>query len=199
MCCTRLDENTGCKKLPKIRHLGTIAQICRVVSSQLRHVSTIRKKPALSSNISCTCPQNMADSGPLTAEIGSGVWGTPANLNGFPVLASLRAATSLTGGQPNFARCLAVSWAATLYTFSGALAPERNFARCKIHVMSKSCVSYIGSVTTPHSSSERQRNFAAWCKEWNYGTFAECVTDIRLGWAAMTLGIGPHSSWFTAK
>jgi len=28
----------------KNRHLGTIAQICRVISSQLRHVSTIGKK-----------------------------------------------------------------------------------------------------------------------------------------------------------
>jgi len=27
MCCTRLAENTGSKKLPKIRHLGTIAQL----------------------------------------------------------------------------------------------------------------------------------------------------------------------------
>jgi len=33
--------------------------------------------------------QNMANFGPLTAEIGSGVWGTPANLNGFRVLPSL--------------------------------------------------------------------------------------------------------------
>jgi len=32
------------KKSPKIRHLGTIAQICRAISSQLRQVSTIRKK-----------------------------------------------------------------------------------------------------------------------------------------------------------
>jgi len=31
------------KKSPKIRHLGTIAQICRAISSHLRHVSTIRK------------------------------------------------------------------------------------------------------------------------------------------------------------
>jgi len=29
---------------------------------------------------------NMANFGPLTAEIGSGVWGTPANFNGFRVL-----------------------------------------------------------------------------------------------------------------
>jgi len=32
MCCTRLAENTGRKKSPKIRHLGTIAQICRAIS-----------------------------------------------------------------------------------------------------------------------------------------------------------------------
>ena len=31
----------------------------------------------------------MVDFGPLAAEIGSLVWGTPANLNGFHVLVSL--------------------------------------------------------------------------------------------------------------
>ena len=31
----------------------------------------------------------MVNFGPLTAEIGSGVWGTPANFNGFGVLAAL--------------------------------------------------------------------------------------------------------------
>ena len=40
MRCTLLAENTGCKKSP----FGTIAQLCRAVSSQLRHVSTIGKK-----------------------------------------------------------------------------------------------------------------------------------------------------------
>ena len=44
MCCTRLAENTGRKKIVKNRHLGTIAQPCRAVSSQLRHVSTIGNK-----------------------------------------------------------------------------------------------------------------------------------------------------------
>jgi len=34
-------------------------------------------------------PHSMANFGPLTGEIGSGVWGTPANFNGFRVLASL--------------------------------------------------------------------------------------------------------------
>ena len=40
MCCTRLIENTGRKN----RHSGTIRQLCRAISLQLRHVSTIGKK-----------------------------------------------------------------------------------------------------------------------------------------------------------
>jgi len=76
------------KKSPKIRHLGTIAQLCRAISSQLRHVSTIVKK-FLNNNISSTCPHNMVNVGPQGAEIVSLVWGTPANFNGFRVLVSL--------------------------------------------------------------------------------------------------------------
>ena len=44
MCCWRLAANTGRKKVAKNRHLGTIAQLCRAISSQLRHISTIGKK-----------------------------------------------------------------------------------------------------------------------------------------------------------
>jgi len=44
VCCTQLAANAGPKKLLKIRHLGTIAQLCQTTSSQLRHVSTIGKK-----------------------------------------------------------------------------------------------------------------------------------------------------------
>ena len=43
-CCTRLAANAGRKKIAKNRHLGTFAQLCRAISSQLRHVSTIGKK-----------------------------------------------------------------------------------------------------------------------------------------------------------
>jgi len=42
--CTRLAGNAGRKKSSKIRYLRTIAQLCRSISSQLRHVSTIGKK-----------------------------------------------------------------------------------------------------------------------------------------------------------
>jgi len=58
------------------------------ISSQPRHVSTIGKN-LLNINISSTCCHNMMNFDPVMAEIGSGVWGIPANLNGFRVLALL--------------------------------------------------------------------------------------------------------------
>ena len=87
MCCTRLAANTGRKKVAKNRHLGTLAQLWRAISSQLRHISTIGKN-LLSSDISSTCPCNIVNLGLLAAEILSLVWGTPGNFNGFRVLAA---------------------------------------------------------------------------------------------------------------
>jgi len=72
----------------KNRYLGTIPQVCRAISSQLRHVSTIGKKNFLSSSISSTYAHNIVNFGPLAPEIVSGVWGT-ATFNGFRVLAAL--------------------------------------------------------------------------------------------------------------
>ena len=95
-CCTRLAENTVCKKSPKIRQLRTIVQICRDVSLQLRQISTVRKN-LLSSNISSTCPHNIVTFSPVAAEIGSVVWGTPANFDGFRVLAALLHCTPVVG------------------------------------------------------------------------------------------------------
>jgi len=101
MCCTRLAENTGCKKVAKNLHLGSIAQLCRAISSQLRQVLTIGKN-LLSSNMSSTCPHNMVNFSPLMAEIGSGVWGTPQISTGFA--SWQRYCTSSSSEcQPNFA------------------------------------------------------------------------------------------------
>jgi len=68
----------------------------------------------------------------------------------------------------------------TIYTFSGALAHDRNLPGAKFTLHPSLAFSYIGSVTALHFSSGRQRNFMAWYKEWNYGTFAEGTTYIRL-------------------
>ena len=95
MCCTQLAGNAGHKKSPKIRHLGTIAQLCRAISSQLSkaHIDN-REKNLLNSNISPTRPHNMD-------EIVSLVLGTPPNFNGSRVLAALL--HDSTGRQRNFA------------------------------------------------------------------------------------------------
>ena len=56
-----------------------------------------RKKNLLSSNISSRCPHNMVNFGPLVAEIGLPVWGTPVNFNSFRVLAALLHGSQVVG------------------------------------------------------------------------------------------------------
>jgi len=62
-------------RMRKLSNLLTIAQRCRVISSQLTHVSTTGKK-WLNSNIFSTYPHNMTNFGPLTAYICWRVRGT---------------------------------------------------------------------------------------------------------------------------
>ena len=89
MCCTQLAANTGRKKIrqksPSGHHRTTLSGYIFANKACIDN----RKKNLLSSNISSTCPHNMVNFGPLTAEIVSGVWGTPTNFNGFCVLAAL--------------------------------------------------------------------------------------------------------------
>jgi len=207
MCCTRIAENTGRKKSPKIRHLGTITQLSQTVSLQLRHISTIRKN-VLSSNISSTCPHNMANFSPLTAEIGLPVWGTPANFNGLRVLPSLLQRCR----SPEVNQTLHDIWLSPelvhyiyiyiyiyicIYMhFRGLLPPDRILPGAEFTLRPSLVFSYIDSVTAWHSSSGRQSNFAAWYKEWNYGTSQRAPPIF--GWASIMLDIGPHSSFISS-
>jgi len=139
MCCARLAENTGHKKLQKNRHLDTIAQLCSAVSSQLRQYRQSEKIFIKKQYVLHMCSQygelQPTNGWDLLASLGH-----PSKFQLVSCLAFVTAATSLTRGQPNFAWCWAVSWAGTVYTFSGALAPWHNFARCKIHFTYKSSV-----------------------------------------------------------
>jgi len=145
----------------------------------MRHVGAIGKK-LVKQHCLCHMSHNMAKFGPLIAEIGLPVWCTPANFNRFRVMPSLlQIRRSPKANQT--ARCLATSWAGTLYIrFRGAFAPWRILPGAKFTLRPSFAFSYIGSVTARHSSSRRQPNFAAWYKEWNYGTFAEDATYIWL-------------------
>ena len=97
MCCTQLTANTGCKrsrqKLPSGHHRTTLSGYIFATKAWIDN----QKKNLLSSNISSTCPHNMVNFGPLAAEIVSLVWGTPANFNGFRILAALLHGTLVVG------------------------------------------------------------------------------------------------------
>jgi len=73
------------QKWRKNRHLGTIPQLCRAISSQLRHVSTIGKN-LLSSNISSTCLHNMVNLRPTSGSDRFGSLGHPSYFQRLPRL-----------------------------------------------------------------------------------------------------------------
>ena len=116
------------------------------------------EKNLLNSNISSTCPHNTANFRSLTAEIVSLVWGTPANFNWFRVLPSLlQRRHSPEANQSLHDVWLSPGLVHYIYIFGGSC-PCQNFAWCKIHFMSKSCVCLYRHVTARHTSSGRQPN-----------------------------------------
>jgi len=98
-CCTSLAGNAEPKISPKLRHLGTIVQLCRTISSPIRlGIHGQSEKNLLNSNTSSnTCPDNTVNFGPLAAEICWPVWGAPVNFNWFRVLAALLHVTLVVG------------------------------------------------------------------------------------------------------
>ena len=159
------------------RHLRTIAQLYHRNEGMYRQ----SEKNLLNSNISSTCPHNMANFGPLTAGICWRVWAPQQISTGFA--SCLRYCSDIAHRRPTklctmFGRLLGCY---TIYTFSGALAADRILPGAKFTLCPSLVFSYIGSVTARHSSIRRQSTFAAWYKEWNYGTFAEGATYIRHG------------------
>ena len=69
---------------PKNRHLGTIVQLCRFATETC--IDSWKK--------TCWAAIFPPHVGPLAADIVSLVWGTPANFNGFRLLAALLRGTS---------------------------------------------------------------------------------------------------------
>jgi len=145
MCCMWLDENTGCKKSPKICHLHIIAHFCRAISSQLRHISTIGKK-LVKQQYCIYLLHKSPQYGELRPTNG---WdrfsslGHPNKFQRVSRLAFVTAATLLTRGQPNFARWLAISWVGILYIHFRGLWPRRNFTKmtgAKFTLHPKSCI-----------------------------------------------------------
>jgi len=100
----------------KYRHLGIIAQLCRAISSQLRHVSTIGKKLVkwqyvlhMSLEYSELQPINGWD---LLASLGYS-----SKFQRFSRFGFVTAVTSLNRSRPKFALCSAVSWHGILHIY----------------------------------------------------------------------------------
>jgi len=78
MCCTRLTGNAGPKKLPKIRHLGTITQLCWAIPLQLRHILKTGKKHVKQQYLP-HMPLQYGELWPTSGWDRSLVWEPPAN------------------------------------------------------------------------------------------------------------------------
>jgi len=91
-----LAGNAGCKNC---QNFAICAPSHNFVGPYLAtKVRIDNRKNLLNTNISSTCPQNMVTNfSPVTAEICWRVWGTPANFNGFRVLAALLHGTLVVG------------------------------------------------------------------------------------------------------
>jgi len=133
-CCMRLAENTGRKNYAKNRHLCTITQLCRAISSQLSHVLTIGKK-LVKQQYLLQMSLQYGELGPTNGWDRFGSLEHPSTFQQVLGHGFVTTAMALNGRQPNFVRCLAISWTGTpylysvpKYTFTG-LAPARASAK----------------------------------------------------------------------
>jgi len=104
------------------------------------------------------------------------------------------AATSLNGGQLNLSQCLAISWAGTVHINLQGLLPLTEFCQLQNSLCVQVLRSPLLAALLHGTQAAGVSQFAAWCKEWNYGTFADI-----LGRAAITSGIGSHSTVLTYR
>jgi len=125
---------------------------------------------------------------------GFGNLGHPSKFQRVSHLAFVTAETSLTGSQPNFARCLAVSWAGTLYIhFRGLLPPNDGIlpVQCSLYVqVLRSAVLAVLLRCSPAAgvSQSLRRGTRNGITE-----LSQRAPSI-FGRAASTLGIDPHCS-----
>ena len=87
------------QKLPSRHHHTTLLGCIFTTKAYIDN----RKKDLLSSNTSSTCPHDMVNFGPLTAEIGLGGLGHPCKFQRVSPLGSVTARHSSSGRHPNFA------------------------------------------------------------------------------------------------
>jgi len=181
------------QKIAKNRHLGTITKVCLSGYIFATEAYIDNRKKLLNNNISSTCPRELRPTNDWD-RIGS--LGHPTKFQRVSRLGFVTASTSLTGGQPNFARCLAVSWAATLCIhFRRLYCPLKEF--CQVQNSR-----YVQVLRSPILAALLHGTPAAGLSQTLRRGTRNGITNLSqrappiFGWAAITLGIGPHSSNF---
>jgi len=116
----------------------------------------------------------------------------PSKFEQVSRLAFVTAVTSLTGGQPNFAQCLAVSWAATLYIHFWRLLPLMEFCPMQNSL-------YVQVLRSPILAALLHGTPAAGVSQTLQCGTRNGITNFYRGRhlhsaGAITLGIGPHFS-----
>jgi len=151
------------------------------------------RKNWLNSNISSRCPQNMANFGPLTAEIGLPVWGTPANFNGFRILVLLLQRRR----SPEVSQTLHDVWSSPgllHYTYIfGGFCPDR-ILPCAKFTLCPSLRSHILAALL-HGTLAAGLSQTLQCGTRNGISELSQMAPPIFGWAAIMLGISPNSSY----
>jgi len=115
--------------------------------------------------------------------------GHPSTFQRVSRLAFVTAATSVTGGQPNFARCLAVSWAGTLYIHFRGSCALTEFCQVQNPL-------YDQVLRSPILAALLHCTLAAAVSQTLWRGTGNGITELSqrappvFGWAAIALGIG---------
>ena len=193
MCCMRLAEKyrtqKSCQKSPSGHHHTTLSGY--IFATKARNDN---RKNSLNSNISSTCTHNMVNFGSLAADIGSGVWGTPANFHGFCVLPSLlQQRRSPEANQTSHDIWSSPGLVYCLYIFRGSC-PLTEFCQVQnslyVQVLRSSILEALLHFTPAAGVSQTLR-----CGTRNRITELSHSAPPTFSWTAITLGIGPHSSF----
>jgi len=158
------------KNYAKSRRLHTIAQICLTIFSQWRYVLTIGKKRLTAITLALHMSSQY---GELRPEISWWVSCTPANFNGFHVLASY---CTDVDQQRSATLCMMFGhlWSGTLYVLfweilpSNGILPGANVMWLCVQVLHSPILAALLHGTQALGVSQT----VAWYKECSYGTFA---------------------------
>jgi len=193
MCCMRLAGSTGrkndAKRSPSVHHRTTLSGCVFATKAFVDN-----RKKLIKQQYVLYMPPQYVELRPTNGWDRFGSLGHPSKFQRVSHLAFVTAAISLTGSQPNFARCLAVYLAGALYIHFRGLLPLTDFCQVQNSLyVQVSCSCILAALL--HGTSA-----AGVSQTLRRGTRNGIVELLQrtppiFGRVAITLHIGPHSSF----